>query len=562
MSVFPLASDPVARSYPPANASQAWVDLVESSEGSGQYLLEILTYIGGITRSGGLATVAEIPVASNPPNSGVNTGQITLTYADRNWVGEPDAVNKANVFYEDRVTDPLTASRTIPILPEQERRVQRQLGEVVIANGDGALDQIVLSYAVDGRQVRILYGPLMGAYEDFKLIADVVATGWDVDDLSVKMKIQDRSFSLDLPLQTSLYSGAGGANGTVDIQGKPVPLTFGRCRNVAPLMVDPANLIYQVHDGLIQAIDGVFDRGLALTAASDRADYAALSSASISSGQYDTCLALGLFRLGGSPSGLVTADVRGDATGGYADTLDVICLRILKTWHGLDPSFIDDSTFAGAAAIAGELGIHITANENPTTSQVINALIGSTAGWWGAARDGHIRAGRLSPPEDRTASLRLDQFNVLSVEPSTVPLTRWRQRVMYRRNWVVQRGEDLAGSVTDTRRQLLAEPGYVFTAADVSVKVRHLRAEDPAPLVSLYENEADAETLADFLLNLHSADRQLVFVPVKRLGYKLDLQQVVHLTWPRFGLSNGKNFMVVGIEESAVNDLTTLILWG
>lgn len=562
MSVFPIASEPLARSYQPNPVDAAFEALIESSDGKGQYLVEITAYLGGEARSGGLATLAEIPLASNPVGSGVDTGLVTLLYADKHWVGEPSATVNANIYYEGRVSDPLTASRRIPIKPEEGRRVQRQLGEIVIANGDGELDPVVQSYAVDGRQVRVMFGPLMGAYGEFSSICDAVAVGWASDDLAVRLQVRDRSYNLDVPLQDNLYLGTGGAEGTPDISGKPVPLTFGRVRNIAPLLIDPTNLVYQVHDGLINSIDGVFDRGLALTFDQDQVDYAALIGASISAGEYQTCLALGLFRLGSSPAGLITADVRGDATGGYIDTLDTICLRILKTWASVDPLLIDASTFAGAASIAGELGIHISAGELPSTSQIMDALLGSTAGWWGAARNGQIRAGRLTAPEDRSPNLILDQFNILSVEPDTTPLTRWRQRVLYRPNWIIQRGEDLAGAVTDARRQLLAEAGLVATASDVLTKVRHLQAEDPPPLQTLYENESHAQTLADFLLALHGLDRQLVLVRLKRLGYKLDLQQVVKLTWPRLGLANGKKFTVVGIEESAVNDETTLQLWG
>ena len=471
-------------------------------------------------------------------------------------------VTNANAYYEGRVTGPLAAVRQIPIRPEEDRRVQRQLGEIVIANGDGELDPVVKSYAVDGRQVRVLYGPLMAPYGKFKVIADAVATGWESNDLEVRLQIRDRSFNLDLPLQTNLYEGTGGIEGTSGLTGAPVPLTWGRVRNIAPLLIDPTNLVFQFHDGQVEAVDDVFDRGLALTAGSDRADYATLIGATIGAGEYDTCIALGLFRLGSSPSGLITADVQGDAAGEYINTLDTIALRILETWAGLDPNLIDSSTFAGAAAIGGEIGIHVTAGQTPTTSDIMNTLFRSTAGWWGAARDGHIRAGRLTAPEDRTPALYLDQFNSLSVEPDTTPPVRWRQRIAYRPNWVVQRGEDLAGGVTDARRQLLAQQALGVTAADAVVKSRHLNAEDPDPLLSFYENEADALTLASFLLGLLSPDREIVRVAVKRLGYKLDLQQVVHLTWPRLGLQNGKQFSVVGIEEDAVNDTTILRLWG
>lgn len=473
------------------------------------------------------------------------------------------APQKANVFYEGRVTVPLVMERQMPLLPEEPRRVQRQFGEIEIANGDGQLDDVVQSYAVDGRRVVVKFGPYLGPYGDFATIADVVGTFWEADDLTVRLQLRDRSYNLDLPLQASLYAGSGGAEGTAEIEGKPKPLLYGRCRNVAPVMVDPANLILQVHDGAIEAIDDVFDRGAALTdSTDDAADYTALVALSVSAGAFATCRAEGLIKLGSSPDGLVTADVRGDATPGYADTLDVIALRLIEDRAGLDPVFINRSTFAGAAAIAGELGIYISQNETPTTAEALSVLLAAVGGWWGAARDGRIRAGRLVDPSGRTPTLYLDQYSVLALEPEGAPVPRWRQRCSYQRNWTVQRGEDLAASVTDARRQFLTEGVRAVTAADAVVRNRHLQALDPDPLPTLYEQSADAQTLADYLLGLHSPDRRIFTVTVKRLGYLLDLQSIVRLTWPRLGLQNGRNFAVIGIREDADRDETILRLFG
>jgi hypothetical protein len=120
----------------------------------------------------------------------------------------------------------------MPLLPEEARRWQRQFGEIEIANGDGALDSLVNSYAIDGRRVRVLLGPTGGAYNQFGAVADVLATGWSGDSLVVRVGLRDRGYSLDVPLQQNVYAGSGGAEGTAEIEGKPKPLCFGICDNV------------------------------------------------------------------------------------------------------------------------------------------------------------------------------------------------------------------------------------------------------------------------------------------------------------------------------------------
>lgn len=563
LGVFPLATEPVSKGYPPAAVPAALFELIEAADGAGQYLVEIIAYKGGEARSGGLWTLAEGPLATVPTGGGVTVGQVTLRYADRHWMGDPDAAQKANTFYEGRVTSPLVMERNMPLLPEQARRVQRQFGIIEIANGDGQLDSIVQSYAVDGRRVRVLFGPYMGSYSDFRPVADVLGTGWEGDDLSVRLGLRDRSYALDLPLQSELYAGTGGAEGTEELTGKPKPLLFGRCRNVTPTLVDPVNLIYQVHDGAIHALDEVFDRGAALTDSTDDvASYAALVAQSVSAGEFATAKAVGLFKLGATPDGLITADVRGDATPDYADTLDLIALRILDDRAGLDGRFINRPSFAGAATIGGEMGIYISSAEIPTTAQVLDALLASVVGWWGAARDGRVRAGRLTKPEDRTANLTLDQYDILALEPEEPPVPRWRQRVAYKRNWTEQRGEDLAASVTAARRQFLTEPLRAVSAVDTDVRVRHLQALDPDPLPTLFESSVTAQALAADQIALHAPDRRVFRVTLKKLGYLIDLGKIVHITWPRLGLQNGKKFTVIGIVEDGTYDTTTLRVWG
>lgn len=400
-------------------------------------------------------------------------------------------------------------------------------------------------------------------YGSFSVIADLLATSWESDDQVVRISLRDRTYSLDLPLQENLYTGAGGAEGTAEIEGKPKPLCFGRCRNVSPVLIDPTNLIYQIHDGVIFAVDDVFDRGAALTdSTNDAANYAALAALSVSAGQFATCKASGLLKLGATPDGLVTADVRGDADPDYQNTLDTIALRLLRNRAGVASRFINPATFAGAATTGGEMGIWVGAGETPTTADVLDRLMAAVAGWWGPARDGRIRAGRLSAPESRTPADHLDAVDILEMEPEPAPVPRWRQRVSYQRNWTEQRGEDLAGSVTAARRQFLTEPVRAVTAADAAVRLRHLNALDPDPLPTLYENASDAQTLANYLVALHGPDRRIFNATLQERGYLRDLNSFVHVTWPRHGLSGGKMFAVIGIREDADRGQTILRLWG
>lgn len=529
-----------------------------------QYLVEITAFKGGGSASGG-GGMLQLGVGGLAMGglTSVSVGEaVELHYADAHWTGAHDDPAKPDTFYEGRVTVPLVIDRTMPLLPEEPRRVQRSFGFVELANIDGALDSIIANYAVDGRKVRVLAGPWMGRYDQFAAIADVVATGWDADERLVILTVRDRATALDQPLQENLYLGSGGAEGTAEIEGSPKPLAYGRVQNMTPVLLDPTNLIYQFHDGISHAVDNVYDQGLALTpAGSDVADYAALVATSPGAGEFATALAAGLFKLGSSPAGLVTADVRGDADPAYVETIDDVAYRVV-TRTDFDVSYLGAGAFKPLDPVDGQIGIYISHQERPTAAEVLDAIAATSNGWWGTGRDGRVRAGRLTPPELRTPIHTFDVNNILAIEREATVAPRWRQRVAYRRNWTVQRGEDLAGAVTSARRQFLAEALRSVADFDAAVRVRHRDAIDGASLVTLYDDAFAAEALADDLMALYGADRSVLRLTTKHAGYLFQLNDFVRVEWPRLGLAGGKTMAIIGIREEADSEQTVLRLWG
>jgi len=565
---YPLGDKPVGyvEGIEPKNV---FARIIMSSHDAAQYLVEIDVFSGGDIRLGARSMLGDMPLGAasigDVPYAGQGSGNLAkLLYGDFHWIGAPTDAEKPNVAYDGRVSIPLSISRQMPISPEADRRVQRQFGEIEIANGDGSMDSIVRNNAVDGRRVRILYGPMMGSYTDFGVIADVLGVTWQADEERVRLVVRDRTYSLEKPLQTNLYDGAGGAGGTIEIKGKPKPLMFGRCRNVTPVLIDPTNRIYQVHDGKAKAVDMVYDRGTSITfdaVAGDAASYGALVSLSVTAGQFATCLDEGMFKLGDDPAGLVTADCRGSADPDYIDTFDTIALRLILSFAGIGEEYVNAGSFASAATIGGEMGIYLDINELVSTEAVLNRLAHATGSWWGTGRDGRITAGRLKSPagESPVFYFRADHIIRLSVISSPIP--RYSQVVGYKKNWTVQRGEDLAGAVLD-RRQELAEPYKASAISDIQIKVRHQEALDPPVLETIYESQTDADALRDEKFNLHKVDRQMFELTCKRLGFLFTLGQIVNVTYPRFGLDSGKNFVVTNITENARGDETILQVWG
>lgn len=561
----PTAGMMTADTGGPPPVPAAITEIMRAPESAVQYLVEIDAFFGGRRRPGGdvIAPTGALATADLPPGAAVAGGVVETRLGDRHWRGHPDDPTRANRLYEGRVRVPLVWEWQAPLEPEDGARAQTAFGEIEIANGDGALDGLVAEGAVDGRRVTVRRGPVMGRGHstDFLVAIDAVAVAWEGDDATLRLQLRDHTYTLELPLQTETYEGTGGLEGTEDLAGKPKPLLFGRCRNVTPVAVDPTVLLYQAHDGPMLAVDGVFDRGVALPLDADYPDPASLMAASIPDGFHATCLAHGLIRLGAPPDGLVTADARGDAEPFYADRLDTIALRILIDRAGVPAGRIATSTFAGAGALGGEMGLFIGHAERPTTSEVVSRLMGAVAGWWGQDRQGRIRAGRLTAPERQPPVMTLGPADIIAIERLAWLPPRWRVRAAWRPNWTPQQ-LDLAEGVTPERRQFLAEADRVVESHDLQVRIRHREARDPEPLRTFYEHEQDAKATTDFLMELLGEDRALWSVTVKRIGWRAAMGRAVQVRYPRFELAQGRRLLVVGIREDADREETRLTLWG
>ena len=139
---------------------------------------------------------------------------------------------------------------------------------------------------------------------------------------------------LEVNKPPNFYLGTGGTEGGDDLKGKPKPLCFGQVFNVPAVPVDTANLIYQVHDGIINSVTAAYDRGVALNKVGGVP----------AAGEYSDDLANGTFTLGGSPTGTVTADVQGSADPSYVSVTSDIVKRVVKSYGGLKD---DDTRLAG-----------------------------------------------------------------------------------------------------------------------------------------------------------------------------------------------------------------------
>lgn len=485
---------------------------------------------------------------------------------------KPSDPDRPNAYFDARITDPANLEQYLYARGKVSGSSQTNMGLIALSNADGGLD-FLMDYGLDGRALRLMTGVPGGAFADYTTVLygtmEAPNFVWSKRAASLQLRVRDKGKLIGaLPMQASRYagtnSGATGVEGTAgDIKGKAKPLCYGQCFNVPAVPVNTTSLIYAVHHGAIQAVDAVYDKGATLTFAANYTDLTALQGATVAAGSYATCLAEGFFRLGASPSGQITSDIQGDASGGgYVASVAAIAERILTTQGGLSASDLDSAAFV-TLELANSATVGLWIDTDTTVGTALDSLFESVGGWWLTDSAGLVSCGRLeSPAGDPLQTWTAAE--ITEIERISHDLPTYEVAVGYARNWTVQSGDGLAASVGADRQAYLAEQYRTATADDSATLDDH-----PLALMlerkTLLANEVDAESEAIRLLALFGESRQLlrVTVPLKNGGDASRPGQVHRIVLPRFGMAAGKDFLVTGIAPGAVRPHSiTLELWG
>ncbi len=474
---------------------------------------------------------------------------VTFHFSDDGFVTAPDDV-PPDTHFDARLLSALNFERQLFAGGRLSGRSFPGVGTLMLNNADGGLDAMT-ALAFDGRRVRVLLGGEGFAYAEFATIFDGTADGLEYDDETVTIRLRDLQSWFEAGIGRGIYGGTGGLDGRSGLKDREKPLTFGRVHHVPAILVDPSTLTYQVHDGAIEDVDTVYDSGLALTKVSGVP----------SAGQFAVDSAAGLFTLGASAAGTVTADVRGDRTAdGYVETVAALIRRLVTTRATVQsPLDVDAAGFAAFdashRAVAG-----VWVREGRSLAEVLDALADSIGAHYGFDRSGRLTIGRVEPPA-AVGAARFDETQILEIERLALARPVWRHGVEYRRYWRTLDAGAIAGAVGEEARADLAEPVRVEAAEDEAVRQRHPLAEE-AVVSTLLVDPADAAAEANRLLTLFGAGRVAFRVLVKTQPFALELGQTVTLVYPRHGLRTGRNLVIVGmVEDSAMNEIA-LDLWG
>ena len=432
-----------------------------------------------------------------------------------------------------------------------------------ILNGDAGVDELLDSLAVDARPIEILAGSPFVTSDAMQLLFKGIMRSFRSAGRDVAvLEIDDNAWSLEKPAQDRFYAGDWPDNqltleGDESLRGRPKPQSYGRALNIPAVLVNPTLNVWQVHDGIMQGVDAVYDLGIAFTFAGDFPDIRDAAAAP-PAGCFTTQASGGYFRLAGAPQGAVTADVRGDAAGGaFLATAAGIAFRCLRDRWGWADDAIDTLSFSlTAGAAAGDVGLHLS-TEEISRAAVLDALFAGIGGWWGIAGNGLMTAGILEAPaasaKAAIAESELIDLAMLEV-PAEIDPAIWRVRVGYRPNWSPLSPADISPLLAseDPARWAWLQRERLYAAP--LTKPELLNAHAAAKEItfdSLFVNESDAQGLAARLLALYGGRVRLASARTPLAVERLKLGWTVNVTHSRYGLSQGRNAVVVGIGIDA-----------
>ena len=475
-----------------------------------------------------------------------------------------------------------------------------------LENTDGQLDELPDFYQWRDRRIQLFAGlttrgpsgrEIPPPLADFIHQYDGRCVNLEVGRNQLTVTVEEGVKRLDRPIQENLYLGQGGSTGGPGLAGLPIPLTYGPCRQITPTFIDQLLLIAQVHETEVKSIF-VYDRGVALTFINNMATYAELEAlvafsgeegpaADLHPGEYATCLAVGCFRLGGQPVGIVTADVDGDGrasgapvwdgnavwnggaqwdaqgTVSHARYLGAVVSRVLGR-VGFDSSEISPANDQFDVLYPFEVGLHVPSSQRSTARELLTTLVTGVGAVITRNRIGEMLLLALEEPAP-SPKIIINSGMIArdGIERIALPYgAAWAKiRLQYNLNWSPMQADSIEATVSGDAKDFLLRPAsFVEKVNDETAAV--LPDRPPLIIESLLRFENDANMVAGRLLRVYSKARQLYNVRVHGINFILELLDTVQISYPRYGLNDGRNMLVMRIIERPGQYETELHLFG
>lgn len=436
----------------------------------------------------------------------------------------------ANRVYSPVVSGGVAFTETLPL----DGSATLSVGDIELNNDDGLLDSWLDDIWVN-KPIRIYIGDVSWVRADFRLIFTGI-----VDNINsraanrLNISLRDKLQRLNTPVSETLLGG------TTPNKDRLIPLCFGEVHNVEPLLVDPATLKYKVHGSAIERLIEVRDNGVPV---------------SINESLID-----GTFTLVAQQAGTITCSVQGDKPTTYsnriADTITRLVTGYGKVSDRLTTADIDTAQFAEFnAAHPQPVGVYL--NDRSNVIEVCQQLASSVGAQISMSREGLLRLLKITLPATGTPLVVTpSDYVAKSLEITERVDVKAAIKVGYCKNYTTQTG--LNTGLPASHKDLFMQEYLSVTAKNQSVADTYKLNTEPVQTDTLLLTESDATAEANRLLTLWQQPRTVY----KFVGYShlltVPLGQALTLVSPRFGLSEGKTGIVVGIQSDWVSRRVTI----
>lgn len=401
------------------------------------------------------------------------------------------------------------------------------VGDIELSNEDGRYDSWLDDVWVN-REVRVFIGDADWSREDFRLefsgvIADIDSSSPDRINIVLRSKLE----RLNSPMTEATLGG------TTTNKDRILPTLIGECHNIEPLLVDPANHEYMIHNGAIERLIEVRDNGVPLS-------------------NITPYLATGKVRLGNSPEGTITVSAQGRTP--YVNTV-ALAVQALATLYGTPSERLTvadmDTVSLTAFNVANPQPVGVFMADRSNVLQTCQELAASIGSQVLMTRQGLLRLVKLAMPTE--ASLRVKQsdyeVNSLSIRDRTTVVSGIK--LGYCKNWTVQ--ETLDTGIPAEHKVLFGQEWLTVSAQNATVAAAYrLYAEIPQ-VDTLLLRGVDAQAEANRRLALWSVPHTVYGFNGFAQLMTIELGQAITLQGDRWGLQAGKVGIVISVQRDWTN---------
>lgn len=426
-------------------------------------------------------------------------------------------------------------------------------GAIEFNNINGEIDTW-LDDVWKNRPIRVYIGDEFWQRSDFYLIFDgMIAEQPSSDDrMKVTLTLSDKLQRLNTTVSDVKLGG------TSPNSDKLIPLLFGECFNISPLLVDLATHKYQIHNGPIERIIEVRDNGIPVGFTPD--------------------LATGTFTLLQQPVGTITCDAQGDNPGTYVNDVVGLIRRLAKDFGPVASRFTDaelyltsdltdelpgdgvrylDDVTSGSIVLERQVvpgaivsasavvGVYLT--EKTNLLDLCNQIASSIGARVAMTRTGLLYVVRIQLPQPSTGTaVTASNMRERSLTCATVPVVASVQ-LGYCKNYTVQAALQ-TGLPSDQISLYAKDWPFTATSADSVTAAKFKLIQNPTQQDTLLQNQGDAELETARRQALFGVQRKIISYDGLPEGLLEGLGGAHTIQHRRFGLSSALTGQILNIS--------------